>query len=235
MGNTGTEPRNRAATTALVLGILALMAGLIPVVGMLAFALTPAAVIAGVVAVRRHDQGRKRAWWGIGLGVAGLVAAVAWMAANNWPLDETSTDLHSTPAADAGGGGTQDQPLSFGSSFTLPSGVAVSAAPPQLWSPGREYFDLDRHVGYRTIASFRNTSAQPVALTPSVTNFFLDGTPCDVVEGSADETTLAPGQSTTVDATIACFNTAGAQAVVVVSDGSNALTYFGGSVGLNPG
>jgi hypothetical protein len=209
------------------------VAGLIPVVGILAFALTPAAVIAGIVAVRRHSGGRKRAWWGIGLGVAGLVATFAWMAAINWSLDGTFSEFYGTDTAESGGG-SQDQPLPFSSQFTLPSGVALSATPPQLWSPGREYFNLGRHVGYRTLASFTNTSAEPVTITPSVTNFFLDRTPCDVVEGSADEATLAPGQSATIDATIACYDTAGAQAVVVVSDGSDALTYFGGSVGLNP-
>jgi TM2 domain-containing membrane protein YozV len=71
---------NGLATAAMVLGIVGLVLAFIPLLGLLSWALCPAAIITGAMSVNKAT-GKGSAITGIITGIIGLLICIAWVTA----------------------------------------------------------------------------------------------------------------------------------------------------------
>lgn len=105
---TTTQPRNGLGTAGLVLGIIAAAVGLIPFLGLVSFLLGPLAVILGAIGWSRTRGQQPTATnpvaslFGVGLGVLGIVLAIAMVSAMNSFVDDVERELGGS------GGGAPD-------------------------------------------------------------------------------------------------------------------------------
>ena len=74
----GRATSNGMGTTAMVLGIIAVVLAFIPVLGLISWLLAPLAVIFGVIGVSRRDAPRGQAIAGIATGGVALLVCLLW-------------------------------------------------------------------------------------------------------------------------------------------------------------
>lgn len=218
------------AVAALVLGIIALIVGLIPYVGLLTlFVLGPVAVIIGIVAMVRTKNdirpGRRVARIGLVLGIAAMVVALIWVFVIGWAMDRFYSNVYGGGEQLTGQGGTPQTAIAFGSTSQYPNGMTVVAGPPV---PAQIPADLKRVGGYTvgvsSTVTFANTSDEPIAWEPGGSfYYYYDNSACKEPEDSTRPPPgqqLAPGATQTITVTGYCYN----PAAVPPIDGSTPTT-----------
>jgi hypothetical protein len=104
-------PRNGLGTTALVLGILAVLFAMIPIIGMIAWPLSILGLIFGVIGVARLRSGKADnkgvAISGTVLSAIGLILCIVWVAAFSNAVSSTTPSTTGSIPASSGAGSTQ--------------------------------------------------------------------------------------------------------------------------------
>ncbi|WP_043110033.1 DUF4190 domain-containing protein [Paraoerskovia marina] len=165
------------AVASLVLGIIAVVLCLVPIVNNLAMVLAlvglPLGVVALVGAIRKGRGGRGMAIAGIVLAITAGIGVLASQSAYGEAIDEITSDVEETAPStgddegqetapdDSTDGSTEDAPAddtsgesdnaSFGSTYTYDDGLAVTISEPESFTPGEWAFggeDAPAHVKF---------------------------------------------------------------------------------------
>lgn len=216
VSSTGDQPkRHWAAITALVLGILSLVAGLIPVLGFFAvIVLGPLAVVFGILGILGTRtgglRGRTMSVVGICLAVVGAVAVVVWLFLVNQALDDSLDSIYGTRAEYNGPGRNEYEALPFGQTSGYPDGLAVTAAVPRAAAIPEEMLDAQNgwNIGVATTVTFTNNGSDPILFEPGA-RFNLGESACEPIGLTASvkpsPTQLQPGTTQTLEITAVCY------------------------------
>ncbi len=208
--------RDGFAVTALVLGIIALIVGLVPYLGLATLLLLgPLAVIFGIVAMLRTKDdvrpGRGMARTGLILGIVGIVAAIIWVLVVGWAIDRFYTSMYGGGERLTAGGATAQTAVPFGTPSQYPNGMVVSAAPPVPATIPSDLADIGGFtVGVQSTITFANTSDEPIAWEPGASFYYLEENstcrgPEDTPRPPAGQM-LAAGATETITVTGYCYD-----------------------------
>ncbi len=207
----GTQPkRHWAAVVALIFGILALIGGLIPVIGVLSLiAAGPVAIIFGVitvVATRDGElRGRTMAIVAIVLAVVGMLAAVLWLLLVQRSLDNSFEDLYGSRAESNGDGRNMEAAINFGETSNYPDGLAVSAPSPVAADVPTDTASWGYQMSFAV--TYVNNGPDPILFEPGGNAQIGEGSCKQVGPGASDipaPTQLPPGQTQTIEFTVDC-------------------------------
>lgn len=182
----GVVPMSGMAVTALVLGIIALLAAFIPFVNVVSFIAGGLAIIFGIIAVVTADGVKRR---GRGMGITGLIlGAVAILVAIIVIVvttafftavdDALTVDVDSSTAG--GAEGTPSDPLPFPSEITLENGLVVNVGTPTTIKPSNTAAVDNKQTYFWAVeVSITNNGAETMNLFGTSNGFTSTGATCD--------------------------------------------------------
>lgn len=206
-------PRHWSAITALVLGILAVLAGLVPFVGVISLViLGPLAVVFGVVSLLKTKEptvgGRRMGIVGLCLGLAGIVAAIGMTAYMFWSLDRSYKSLYGSDVDTSGPGRSQSEALAFSETSVDAEGISITATEPVVVTVPTDVLQSETgwDIGLGITVTYTNTGDDPVLYQPSARGYVGDSECRDFVERQwEDPTQLAPGATDTRTFEFNCY------------------------------
>lgn len=200
-------PKNGLGTAGFVLGLLAALFALIPIVGVIAWPLAILGLVFGIVGIGRARRG---AATNKGLSVAGtvlaavaLVICVAWVAATGSAAQQVSSRLDRAPGAAGApqlpGASSGATPVPFGQVWTSSNGNTIVAGAPQHGVSESPLESGQSVIRVRvTLTNHGQDQWSPVFTTFGGT---LNGSPVQESAGEGDwmySTPIAPGASVTL-------------------------------------
>ncbi len=213
----GTEARTKrhwAATTALIVGIVALVVSLVPVLGFFGMAvLAPVGIVFAIIAIRKtgpgKSPGRKMAVIGLVLAALSILIAVAWLIVYSIALDNSLNSIYGDDRITTGPGRTASSALPFGSSTVDEHDTKATATPPVTVDMPDDLQDLGYNLAFATTVSFSNGGDRDVYYQPVGHSSVVPVGDCKTLSKNLSATEnplliLKPGESKSVDAVFAC-------------------------------
>lgn len=205
-------PKNGLGTAGFVLGLLAALFAMIPIIGVIAWPLAILGLIFAVLGISRANQGvatnKGLAIAGTVLASVGLVLCIAWAAAFGSAAQQVSSELDRVGAAPVapqlspapnGAAPSDDATVPFGQVWTSSNGNTIMAGIPQT---GTSESPLEPGAAVIRVPVTLTNNGQE-EWSPVFTTFggTLNGAPVEEAMGEGDwmySTPLAPGASVTL-------------------------------------
>ncbi|MDQ1306240.1 MAG: hypothetical protein QG671_2072 [Actinomycetota bacterium] len=216
-GPPGTEAptkRHWAAKTALIVGIVALVVSLVPVIGFFGMAvLAPVGIVFAIIAIRKtgpeKSPGRKMAVVGLVLSILSVLVAVAWLIVYSVALDNSLKSIYGDDRITTGPGRTASAALPFGSSTVDEHDTKATATPPVTVDMPDDLQVLGYNLAFATTVSFSNDGDRDVYYQPVGHSSVVPVGDCKTISKNLSAIDnllliLKPGESKSVDAVFAC-------------------------------
>ncbi|MGH3979327.1 MAG: DUF4190 domain-containing protein [Pseudonocardiaceae bacterium] len=192
-------PKNGMGTAGFVLGLLAALFAIIPLIGVIAWPLSILGLVFGIVGISRAREGvatnKGLAVSGTVLASIGLVLCLAWAAAFGSAASEIGSSLPSAPPAPA----EADSALAFGDTWTSDNGNTIVAGQPQVATSESPLSSGESVL--RVPVTLTNNGAEEWNTVFTTFGGTLDGVPVQESVGEGDwmySTPLDPGASVTL-------------------------------------
>lgn len=195
------QPKNGMGTTGFVLGLLAALLALVPIIGVVAWPLSILGLVFGIIGITRVS---KRVATNKGLSVSGtvlaafgLVLCIGWAAAFGNAVNDVSTVSAADPAVPAAP--AEEDVLTFGETWTSRNGNTVTAGVPELGASESPIGDSGLVV--RVPVTITNNGDAPWNTVFTTFGGTMNGAPAPETVGEGDwlySTPLAPGASVTL-------------------------------------
>ncbi|MGH3939081.1 MAG: DUF4190 domain-containing protein [Pseudonocardiaceae bacterium] len=201
------SPKNGLGTAGFVLGLLAALFALIPIIGVIAWPMAILGLIFGVLGISRARHGvatnKGLAIAGTTLAAVGLLICIAWVAALTDTAENASTDSNRSSAAaaalDSPGDPSGDSTLPFGQIWTSDNGNTIVTGTPTVGTSDSPMQSGESVI--RVAVTLTNNGQEQ--WSPVFTTFggTLNGAPVQESVGEGDwlySTPIAPGASVTL-------------------------------------
>ena len=197
-------PRNGLGTAGFVLGLLAALFAMIPIIGVIAWPLAILGLVFGLLGISRARKGaatnKGLAIAGTVLAAIGLLLCIAWAAAFGSVANEVSTELDALDtAAPIGAVPTEAATLPFGETWTSDNGNTILVGQPEV---GTSESPLSSDESVISVpVTLTNNGTEEWATVFTTFGGTLDGAPATESFSEGDflySTPLAPGGSVTL-------------------------------------
>ena len=197
-------PRNGLGTAGFVLGLLAALFAMIPIIGVIAWPLAILGLVFGLLGISRARKGaatnKGLAIAGTVLAAIGLLLCIAWVAAVGSAANEASTELDALDtAAPIGAVPTEAATLPFGETWTSDNGNTILVGQPEV---GTSESPLSSDESVISVpVTLTNNGTEEWATVFTTFGGTLDGAPATESFSEGDflySTPLAPGASVTL-------------------------------------
>ncbi len=198
------QPKNGMGTAGFVLGLLAALLALVPIIGVVAWPLSILGLVFGIIGIarvaKRVATNKAMSIAGTVLAALGLVLCIGWVAAIGAAANDVSTGSVADPGARALPVPAADQPvLAFGETWTADNGNTVTAGSPELGSSASPLSNGESVV--RVPVTLTNNGDAPWNTVFTTFGGTMSGAPAQEAVGEGDwlySTPLAPGASVTI-------------------------------------
>lgn len=168
------QPRNGLGVAGFVLGLLAALFSLIPIIGVIAWPLAILGLIFGILGVLRARKGvatnKGLAIAGTVLSAIGLVICIAWVAIAGSAIDGANREMNriekeleqAAPPAQDGDQSNAPKKLAFGKAHVWPGGEGVVVSAPAKYTESNPFLLRDNERGVSVDITITNKTGDEI-------------------------------------------------------------------------